>query len=105
MQVHDIEAGHGGGQRAVHRRRPVEAPQPLAGEIGDLDAFEIDRPLQRHLAVSRTVDARRKDMNVVAVGRQRPTERMNRTNWAAIPDCGKVSRNDVKNAQGEAATR
>ena len=81
------------------------ADAAAARKVRDLDALEIDRPPQRHVAVSRTVDAGREDMNVVAVGRQGPAKRMDRTDRAAIPDCGKIGRNDVKKAQGEAATR
>jgi hypothetical protein len=74
--MHDVEAADRRGERAAHRRRPIEPTQPAAREVGDLDTLQVDRPLQRHVAVGRAIDAGREDMDVMAVGRERPAKRV-----------------------------
>src|SRR5258708_2811184 len=99
MQVDQVEAAGGGGERAVHRWRPVEPAQDSAWKICALHAFQVDRYPERHVAVAWPIDACREDMHVVAKLGQSTTQRMNRTDRAAIPHGGQIGWNDVQKAQ------
>jgi hypothetical protein len=99
MQVDKVKASGASGERATHRRRPVEPTQDAAWEIRDLYAFDADRRPERHGTVARPVDACREGMDFVAKLRQSTTQSMNRTDRATIPHSGQIGRDNVQKAQ------
>src|SRR6267154_1385366 len=84
MQMDEIETVDRPGESPAHRRRPVEAPQVSAREISDLHPLDVDRLKQRHVAIGRTVNTGRENVDVVATLRQRPAKRVHGSDRAAV---------------------
>ena len=99
MHVDEIEAPHLRPQGPPHGWRPIESPQDAAGEIGHLHPFNVDGATERNRAVTRAIDIGRKDMDIVALGRQFTAERVHRPDGAPIAYCGQICRDDMEKAQ------
>ena len=96
MKMHDIEFVDLILKRATQCRCPIKSSQQRARKVSDLNAFQINGRTDWHRTVSRPVNVRSKDLDVMPPRRQSLAQTMSRKDWPAITHSRQVARDDVE---------
>ena len=96
MNVYDVRCSELASKGLRQSWRPGQAFQEVGFKIMDPNSVEVHRDLVRNIAVCRSIQTRREDMNVMPTNRQRATQPMDGKNRSPVSDCGEIGGNDVQ---------
>ena len=102
MKMDEVKISNAVRQGSFHGGRPVDPAQMMARKVPDLDAIEINRPLERNRTVIRTVDISCENMNLETYSDQALAKSMDGENRPAITEGGMVCRGYVEQTHNRA---